>query len=142
MGGEIGSKSGGKSSHRTDDGCEKGQHLIVNENRLSTSSSMRAKKAGERSCGKYRNGGNQFYLVEEIDSKNNPINQIKARYAETFGDVLAWLCSKYVNLGYEYDSIIDMTKKHAEWRESSIINAKRPDNRRWKLSKLTEKPGK
>jgi hypothetical protein len=32
--------------------------------------------------------------------------------------------------------------KHSEWRDSSIINAKCPDDRRWKLRKLTKKPDK
>ncbi len=116
--------------------------MIVKESRLSTASSEHAKKAGERSRGKSRNGDDQFYLVKEIDSKNIPINQNMARYAETLRDVLAWLCSKDAEFGYEYSSIIDKRKKHAEWRESSIINAKRPDDRRRKLNKLTEKPGK
>jgi hypothetical protein len=62
---QVGGEIGAKSSHRTDDGCEKGQHWIVNENRLSTSSSM-----GESSRSTSKNGVNQFYLVGEIDSKN------------------------------------------------------------------------
>jgi hypothetical protein len=136
----------GKSSHRTNNGCKKGEHWIDEENRMSTAPSEHGKKGDkkgrESSCGKSRSGDIQFFLIEEIDSKNNLINQDMAWYVETFRDVLAWLCSEDVKFGYGFSSIVNYRKKLDEWRESSIINAKCPDDRRQKLSKLTEKPGK
>ncbi len=59
----------GKSSHMTDDGCEIGEHWIDEENRMSTASSERCKKAGESSRGKSKIDDIQFYLIEEIDQR-------------------------------------------------------------------------
>jgi hypothetical protein len=53
-------------------------------------------------------------LIEEIDSKNNPINQDMAWYAETFCNILAWLCSADVKLGYKFSKITNQSNKYAK----------------------------
>ena len=70
----------------------------------------RAKNCGEDSIGKSKSGDGQFFLIEEIDSKNNPINRVMAPYAETCRDILRKNIRNMLNV------------------------------RRWKLSKLTEIP--
>ena len=65
----------------------------------------RAKNGGENSLGKSKSGDGQFFLIEEIDSKNNPINRVMAPYAETCRAIFAWQCSEDVKFGYNFDSI-------------------------------------
>jgi hypothetical protein len=52
----------GKSSHRTDDGCEKGEHWIDGENRMSKASSERG-KSSHRTDDECENG--EHWIDEE-----------------------------------------------------------------------------
>ncbi len=72
--------------------------LMKRISRMSSASSERGKKGGVSGHGKSKSSDVQFYLIEEIVSKNNLINQDMAWYAETFRNILAWLCSEDVSL--------------------------------------------
>ena len=69
------------------------------------------KLGGKNSLGKSKRENGQFFMIEEIDAKNNPINPDTARYAETYRDILAWLCSDNVKFGYTFKGISCGCKK-------------------------------